>query len=129
VPLAGGTVVGRIPGLRKDNTGYDMTCLLAGSEGTLAVITRVHLALVAYLPDRVVALCALDGFADARTVSAALRKRVAGRQNRLAITKFNRSSGSSVAGVSDTSDAINIGPTADRYFGDISLAKPICAAA
>jgi FAD/FMN-containing dehydrogenase len=74
--LADGTVVGRIPGLRKDNTGYDMAGLLAGSEGTLAVITRVHLALVAYLSDRVDALCALDGFADALTVSAALRKRV-----------------------------------------------------
>jgi FAD/FMN-containing dehydrogenase len=74
--LADGTVVGRIPGLRKDNTGYDLAGLLAGSEGTLAVITRVHLALVAYLPDRVVALCALDDLADALTVSAALRKRV-----------------------------------------------------
>ena len=74
--LADGTVVGRIPGLRKDNTGYDLAGLLAGSEGTLAVITRVHLALVAYLPDRVVALCALDDFADALTVSGALRKRL-----------------------------------------------------
>ena len=74
--LADGTVVGRVPGLRKDNTGYDLAGLLTGSEGTLAVITRVHLALVPYLPDRVVALCALEGFADALTVSAALRKRV-----------------------------------------------------
>ena len=74
--LADGTVVGRIPGLRKDNTGYDLTGLLTGSEGTLAVITRVHLALVAYLPDRVVALCALAGFADALTVGGALRKRL-----------------------------------------------------
>jgi FAD/FMN-containing dehydrogenase len=74
--LADGTVVGRIPGLRKDNTGYDLAGLLTGSEGTLAVITRVHLALVAYLPDRVVTLCALDGFADALMVSAALRRRI-----------------------------------------------------
>jgi FAD/FMN-containing dehydrogenase len=74
--LADGTVVGGVPGLRKDNTGYDLAGLIAGSEGTLAVITRVHLALVAYLSDRVVALCALEGFADAVAVSAALRKRV-----------------------------------------------------
>lgn len=40
----------------------------------MAVIPRVHLALVTYLPDRVVALCALDGFADAPTVNATLRK-------------------------------------------------------
>ena len=74
--LADGTVVGRIPGLRKDNTGYDLAGLLTGSEGTLAVITRVHLALVPYLSDRVVALCAFDGFADTLTVSAAVRKRL-----------------------------------------------------
>jgi FAD/FMN-containing dehydrogenase len=74
--LADGTVVGRIPGLRKDNTGYDLAGLLTGSEGTLAVITRVHLALVAHLSDRVVALCAFDSFADALTVSAAVRKRL-----------------------------------------------------
>ena len=73
--LADGTVVGRIPGLRKDNTGYDLAGLLTGAEGTLAVITRVHLALVASLPDRVVTLCALDGFADAVTVSATLRRK------------------------------------------------------
>ena len=74
--LADGTVVGRIPGLRKDNTGYDLAGLLTGSEGTLAVITRVHLALVPYLSDRVVALCAFDGFAETLTVSAAVRKRL-----------------------------------------------------
>jgi FAD/FMN-containing dehydrogenase len=74
--LADGTVVGRLPGLRKDNTGYDLAGLLAGAEGTLAVITRVHLALVPYLPDRVVALCALDSLADTLTVSAALRRTI-----------------------------------------------------
>jgi len=74
--LADGTVVGRIPGLRKDNTGYDLAGLLSGAEGTLAVITRVHLSLVTPLPDRVVTLCAVDSFADAVTVSAALRRKI-----------------------------------------------------
>jgi FAD/FMN-containing dehydrogenase len=74
--LADGRVVGRIPGLRKDNTGYDLAGLLTGAEGTLAVITRVHLSLVPHLPDRVVTLCALDSFADAVTVSGALRKKI-----------------------------------------------------
>jgi FAD/FMN-containing dehydrogenase len=73
--LADGTVVGRIPGLRKDNTGYDLAGLLTGAEGTLAVITRVHLSLVASLPDRVATLCALDTFADAVTLSANLRRK------------------------------------------------------
>ena len=49
-------------GLPKDNTGYDLTRLLAGSEGTLAVITAVRLRLVPLLPARGrVALVALDG--------------------------------------------------------------------
>ena len=59
--LADGRVVGHVPALRKDNTGYDWSGVLAGSEGTLAVITHVHLALVPMLRDRRVALAALDG--------------------------------------------------------------------
>ena len=37
--LADGTVVSHLAGLVKDNTGYDYPGLLAGSEGTLAVVT------------------------------------------------------------------------------------------
>ena len=37
--LADGTVLSHLSGLVKDNTGYDYPSLLAGSEGTLAVIT------------------------------------------------------------------------------------------
>ena len=44
---ADGSVLRRLPGLVKDNTGYHLPSLLAGSEGTLAVITRVRLRLVA----------------------------------------------------------------------------------
>ncbi len=44
--LADGTVLRRMPGLVKDNAGYDLPQLLAGSEGTLAVITAVNLRLV-----------------------------------------------------------------------------------
>ena len=54
--LADGSVVRRLAGLAKDNTGYDLTALLAGSEGTLAVITQVRLRLVPLLPARAVAL-------------------------------------------------------------------------
>jgi FAD/FMN-containing dehydrogenase len=43
--LADGSVVRRLGGLTKDNTGYDLTQLLAGSEGTLAIITKVRLRL------------------------------------------------------------------------------------
>ena len=50
--LADGTVVSHLAGLVKDNTGYDYPSLLAGSEGTLAVITaaRLRLAPVAEVP-------------------------------------------------------------------------------
>ena len=44
--LSDGTVVSHLAGLVKDNTGYDYPSLLAGSEGTLAVITRVRIQLV-----------------------------------------------------------------------------------
>jgi len=63
--LADGTVVSRLTGLPKDNTGYDLPGLLTGSEGTLAVITRLRLRLVPLLPSRVVALLALPSVAAA----------------------------------------------------------------
>src|SRR5712691_12838754 len=44
--LADGTVLSHLAGLVKDNTGYDYPSLLAGSEGTLAVITQARLRLV-----------------------------------------------------------------------------------
>lgn len=45
--LADGRVLRRWTSLVKDNVGYDLPALLAGSEGTLAVITRVLFRLVA----------------------------------------------------------------------------------
>jgi FAD/FMN-containing dehydrogenase len=75
--LADGTVIRRLAGLAKDNTGYDLTQLLAGSEGTLAVITRVRLRLVPLLPARAVALVAVEGTADALAVLAAARRGLA----------------------------------------------------
>jgi FAD/FMN-containing dehydrogenase len=43
--LADGSVISRLAGLVKDNTGYDLAGLLTGSEGTLGVITAVRLRL------------------------------------------------------------------------------------
>jgi len=71
--LADGTVIRRLPGMLKDNTGYDLGGLLAGSEGTLAVLTRVRLRLVPRLAHRAVAVA---GFASAGgAVRAASRLR------------------------------------------------------
>jgi FAD/FMN-containing dehydrogenase len=71
--LADGTVISRLAGLAKDNTGYDLTQLLAGSEGTLAVITRARLRLVPLLPARAVALVAVPDIDGALALLAAAR--------------------------------------------------------
>ncbi|MEZ0228712.1 MAG: FAD-binding oxidoreductase [Planctomycetota bacterium] len=52
VVLASGEVVKTGGKLRKDVTGYDLTRLLVGSEGTLAVITKIILELVPYPTER-----------------------------------------------------------------------------
>jgi len=83
--LAGGDVVGRVPALRKDNTGYHWAGVLAGSEGTLAVVTRVHLALVPALPERVAALAAFGDFAAAARAAGRLRR---GLDSLLALETF-----------------------------------------
>jgi FAD/FMN-containing dehydrogenase len=74
--LPDGTVVSRLTGLAKDNTGYDLTQLLAGSEGTLALVTRVRLRLVPLLPARAVALVAVDGTEAALALLATARERL-----------------------------------------------------
>jgi len=72
--LADGSVLRRLPGMAKDNTGYHLPSLLAGSEGTLALITRARLRLVPFLERRAVALLALDGVADALALAERLRR-------------------------------------------------------
>ena len=59
--LLDGTGLSHLAGLVKDNTGYDFPSLLAGSEGTLAVITAVRLWLVPRLRDTVTALAGVSG--------------------------------------------------------------------
>ena len=71
--LADGSVVRRLPGLVKDNTGYDLGQLLCGAEGTLAVVTAVRLKLVPALTNRVVALLALPNLQEGLKVVAAVR--------------------------------------------------------
>jgi len=59
--LADGTVVSHLAGLVKDNTGYDYPGLLAGSEGTLAVVTAARIQLVPRAADPVTVIIGLDG--------------------------------------------------------------------
>ena len=74
--LADGTIVSRLTGLPKDNTGYDVVSLLAGSEGTLGIITKLRLRLVPLLTDRAVALVAVDDTAAAVSLVRGLRDRL-----------------------------------------------------
>ncbi len=71
--LADGSVIRRMPGLKKDNTGYDIPGLLAGSEGTLAVVTAAHLRLTRIKPERITALLRLDSMDDALSAVQSLR--------------------------------------------------------
>jgi FAD/FMN-containing dehydrogenase len=74
--LADGTVVSRLGGLEKDATGYDLSSLLVGSEGTLGVVTAARLRLVRRRPHRVAALLSLASAHDALAVAAELRDRL-----------------------------------------------------
>lgn len=78
--LADGSVVSRLGGLVKDNTGYDLSQLLVGSEGTLGIVTAARLRLVPDRPEKVVALMGLPDVRAALTVLEVLRRRVEGLQ-------------------------------------------------
>lgn len=72
--LADGSVLRRWSGLAKDNVGYDLVRLLAGSEGTLGIITRVLLRLAAPPGPIQVAVVGLSSLDDAHAVLAELRR-------------------------------------------------------
>ncbi len=69
VVLADGTVLSRLMAPVKDNTGYDLSQLMCGSEGTLGVLTRIRLRLV---PPAGRSAVALIGLADTRAALAVL---------------------------------------------------------
>ena len=71
---ADGTTITRMDGLAKDNAGYDLAQVLAGSEGTLAVVTAAVLRLVPRPATTTVLLLACDEIADALTVTGQARR-------------------------------------------------------
>ncbi len=74
--LADGSVVSRMGGLLKDGTGYDLVSLLAGSEGTLGILTAVRLRAVPLLRAGCVALLALQSTQHAVDLLPVLRERL-----------------------------------------------------
>jgi FAD/FMN-containing dehydrogenase len=70
--LADGSLVGRIDGLGRD----PVVALLAGSEGTLGIVTRARLRLIPAWPERAMVLLAFDGLAAAVPAVPVLRARL-----------------------------------------------------
>ncbi len=76
VVLPDGTVVSHLGGVPKDNTGYDLTSLFTGSEGTLGVITRARLRLVPTEAAKAVALIGVESTQAAIDLLALLREHI-----------------------------------------------------
>ncbi|HEX4019306.1 MAG TPA: FAD-binding oxidoreductase [Frankiaceae bacterium] len=74
--LADGTLVSHLGGVPKDNTGYDLTSLFTGSEGTLGIVTRARLRLVPTEASRAVALIGVESTQAAIDLLAVLREHV-----------------------------------------------------
>ena len=81
VVLADGRVYTHLRALRKDNTGYDLTGLLVGSEGTLGIITAATLKLWPPLRSTATAFVAVPDVAAAVALLARLREAAGERIN------------------------------------------------
>lgn len=75
--LADGSIIGSLAGLPKETVGIHWPSLLAGSEGTLAVLSAVRLRVVPWYRARATAMVTTASLADAVAVLAALRTGVA----------------------------------------------------
>jgi FAD/FMN-containing dehydrogenase len=76
--LADGSVVERLGGVMKDATGYDWPSVLVGSEGTLALITRLRLRVRRIERSRAAALVPVDSLGDGLALAVELRDRPCG---------------------------------------------------
>ena len=71
--LADGSAIGSLAGLPKETVGVHWPSLLAGSEGTLGVVTAARLRLVPWYRHTATAMVATASLDDAVAVLAALR--------------------------------------------------------
>ena len=74
--LPDGSVINRLSGLPAESAGYDLAHLLAGSEGTLAVMTAARLRLWPAEPVAAVVLAGAAGIAEAAALYARIRAAV-----------------------------------------------------
>ncbi|MET0908264.1 MAG: FAD-binding oxidoreductase [Ilumatobacteraceae bacterium] len=74
--LASGETIGSLVGLPKETAGFHWPSVLAGSEGTLAVVTAARLRLVPRFAHTVTAMVALASVADAVAMVGILRRQV-----------------------------------------------------
>jgi FAD/FMN-containing dehydrogenase len=72
--LGNGRVVSHLGGLTRDNTGYHLPSLLAGSEGTLGIVTSARVRLVPRTDGRAVAIVGLPTTAAAVAASQQVRR-------------------------------------------------------
>lgn len=75
VALADGRLLSTLGKLRKDNTGYDLTRLFVGSEGTLGVITAATLKLFPRPRSRAVAFLGVSDPAQALSLLGFVKER------------------------------------------------------
>jgi FAD/FMN-containing dehydrogenase len=75
---ADGTVVDGLRKYIKNNTGLDLKQLFIGSEGVLGVVTRAVLRIYPQPGDRIVAACAMPGFAEVTGLLQHMRRELAG---------------------------------------------------
>lgn len=74
--LADGSVLSSLKGLAKDNSGYDLSQLFIGSEGTLGVVTRACLRLHPKPVTQAIAFCAMPSLDAAMALLKFLRARL-----------------------------------------------------
>lgn len=66
--LPTGEIISDLSGLRKDNTGYDLSQLLIGAEGTLGIVTRATFKLYPAIKQRFVMMVGVDDAQQATTL-------------------------------------------------------------
>ena len=118
--LANGDVISSLRGLAKDNTGYDLSQLLCGSEGTLGVITKVRLQLQPQWTESVTAMIGVEDYAAAIELVQSLGKnariKAAEVFDWLGLELANRHSGTSIPLASKTPLVLLV-----EYSGDAAL--------